>query len=585
MAEILGINDLEMQRVTLWDFLASPLEQTVARNYLADLQRGDRMPRDLQLTRRDRTTLWVLTNGSPIFDAIGQHTGTLCMLTDVTSRKQFEEELKLAKQTAEVANQAKSEFLANMSHELRTPLNGILGYAQILKHDRSLNSRQVRDIGIIQQSGNHLLTLINDILDLAKIEARKLDLYPTEIDLRNCLESVVGIIQMRAREKDLRFIHHAAANLPLGIQADEKRLRQILLNLLSNAVKFTDQGEVSLRVTILEQEPETIGLRFAVTDTGVGISPSQQEIIFQPFEQVGDQKRRDEGTGLGLSITRQLVEKMGGTLQVDSVLGQGSTFWFDVTFPVTVSDIQGARPTTDLGEIIGYQGPTRKLLLVDDKLENRLVLQNLLEPLGFELVLGENGQEEIDLAQSTSPDLILTDLVMPVKSGFEAIQEIRQLPDLHHIPVIAISASVLETNRQKSQIYGCDDFLPKPIEEQQLLALLKRYLDLQWIYQVIAPPATAQVETNMPTQMSIPPSEDLEQLLEWAKMGWVMPIQQWAEQELGGAYPVIASQLYQLTQGFQIEEIQRMLQQWLEGEKKPGATDVPCAEPRFRNNG
>ncbi|MBN1993099.1 MAG: ATPase, partial [Anaerolineae bacterium] len=241
-----------------------------------------------------------------------------------------------AQRAAEVASQAKSQFLANMSHELRTPLNGILGYAQIIKQDPNLNRRQKEGLNIIQQSGQHLLTLINDILDLAKIEAGKIELQPTNFQFTNFLEGVAGIVRMRAEEKDILFVYQAQPPLPNVVKADEKQLRQVLLNLLGNAVKFTDSGQVTFRVQALERataakdQEAQARIRFDITDTGIGIAPKQLENIFQPFEQVSDMQHRAEGTGLGLAISQRIIGAMGGQIQVESKIGQGSTFWFEL---------------------------------------------------------------------------------------------------------------------------------------------------------------------------------------------------------------------------------------------------------------
>jgi signal transduction histidine kinase len=385
---------------------------------------------------------------------------------------------RAARHAAEAANRAKSEFLAGMSHELRTPLNAVLGYAQLLTMEGGLSPRQARGLETIQQSGQHLLALVNDILDLARIEAGRTALNPAPVNLSELLQTVVHLMRVKADEKQLAVLFDAAADLPEAVLADERRLRQVLLNLLGNAIKFTDDGTVTLRASAEPQGKAQVLLRLDVEDTGIGMHADDVERIFEPFEQVGDAERRSGGTGLGLAITRALVNDMGGRVQVSSELGRGSRFRIELPLPVAQL-AQVASPRAP--GLARYAGPPRRVLVVDDVAANRALMCDFLMNAGFEVAQASDGGELLAAARSFRPDLVLMDSVMPSVDGVEATRRLRRDADLAAVPVIAISASATAEHRAACLQAGVNVFLTKPVSLQALQARIGEQLGLQWI--------------------------------------------------------------------------------------------------------
>jgi signal transduction histidine kinase/ActR/RegA family two-component response regulator len=517
-------------------------------------------------------------SAKPIYDSNGNIAYAIAVIQDISQRKELEkflanyqrtleaeivertEQLQKAALAAEAANRAKSTFLANMSHELRTPLNAILGFAQIIEPSPNLTAEDRENLRIIHRSGEHLLTLINQALDLAKIEAGRMGLFSTNFDLYRLLDELQDMFQLRAQKQDLELFFQRSADLPQYVRTDEVKLRQVLINLLSNAIKFTQTGGVFVRVrpktsgtpatdsvedatAITDRETENFStsenltdsdsetsnaaeipptgdrsdsesssetnnlnladsllLEFEIEDTGVGIDPAEQENLFQAFVQTESGKRTQQGTGLGLTIGRQFVRLMGGDITVESQLNRGTIFRFEIA--VKVVDAVAIAASKTEREVIGLEpdSPEYRILIVDDREDNRQLLLKMLSPLGFAVREARNGTEAVEIWENWQPHLILMDLRMPVMDGYEATIEIRakiqereeeqpassrmDLPNPEFpIPkIIALTASTVEERRSFALLVGCDDFIRKPFRKTEIFDLLHKYLGVNYIY-------------------------------------------------------------------------------------------------------
>ncbi|MFM0028702.1 ATP-binding protein [Paraburkholderia madseniana] len=524
----------------------------------------------------------------PIVDVRGEPQFLLGISRDITEQKRAEEELRryrehledmirertaelaVAKEHADAANQAKSDFLAHMSHELRTPLNGILGYAQILKRDKRLDQRQVDGVTVIQRSSEHLLAIINDILDMAKIEAGRAELNLSDISLERFIYFIAETIRVKAIEKGLAFACEMAPDLPAGVRVDEKRLRQVLLNLLSNAIKFTEEGSVRLRVGYLPPAR----LRFEVQDTGIGIDEARLEAIFQPFEQVSDARHRVGGTGLGLAISRQLVRLMGGEFHVESRRGAGSAFSFELNVPVVAPQ---AVVVPSEWTVSGYKGPRKTILVVDDVAANRAVAVDMLGQLGFDVVEAVNGFEALEKAKALRPALILMDVLMPGMDGLEATRRLREMPEFGDLPIVAVSAGASGSDAAKSLAAGANAFLSKPVDLSRLLSQIAALLNIEWSDEVpetqTAGAGRTAVRDADPSvgSLIVPPPGEIEALHHLARLGDMRAIVQHATYltELDERYRPFADHLCQLAKDYRSKAILSFVEQYLERRQAP----------------
>lgn len=478
---------------------------------------------------------------------------------EIAKREQIEMQLGEAKNSAESASRAKSAFISQMSHELRTPLNGILGYAQLLGQRReSLPSGHAEGLAVIERSGQHLLTLINDLLDLAKIEAGKLEVKRERVDLRELMQHVTELIRPRAAQAGQTFCFDADPRSLTCVVSDARALRQILLNLLGNAVKFTAAGgRVALLVELVSASDGTATYRFNVEDSGIGIDASEIPRLFEPFHRIVRPECPVEGTGLGLAITKRLVDALGGRIQVSSRAGAGSRFV--VELGLELAENRAGQSALAL-DIEGYEGERRRVLVADDQHDNRTIVAKLLDSVGFEVQCVSNGAQALEQIEGAAPDLLITDVVMPAMDGLALVKALRSAPRTRDIPVIALSSSAGEYTRNEALAVGCNAFIAKPFRLTALLDEIARVLKLEW--RVRERPAQAVRPTMEADSASFQLDDNLaDELQHLAMLGDIRALMARAEEALGNnpAALVFRSEFRVLAERYDTRGIRRVI--------------------------
>ncbi len=553
LCQILNYSKQELLQKTFFD-ITYPEDLPQDLKYMRRIVAGkiERCSLEKRYVRSDGSIVWVNMTAFIVQQESGEVDYCIAIIEDISDRKREELALQESKQKLERANSAKDTFIAQMSHEFRTPLNSIIGFSEILLQAPNTSQEQLRYLDIISQSGKHLLDLVNDILDVSKIEAGELQLELQDFNLIDLVSELADIFSLDAREKGLDFVLDLASFLPLRVKADRTKLKQVLLNLLNNAVKYTETGQITFTLAPVKYLTES-RIRFQVTDTGIGIPPEQLADIFVPFKQLNTHRQHQKGIGLGLSIAKNLLKFMGCDLQLSSVLGEGSRFWFDLE--LTALDNSSfsieRRDNYNFAQKMGdyLQQPCR-VLIVDDNEDNRFLLADFLGSLGFTIQEADNGATGLVKAKSFQPDIILLDLMMPVMNGTEMLEQIQKLDDLQNAIVFILSANRnLMVNTEK---LNCHAFLSKPINLGNLLELLETHLQLEW--------ATVNKSQQ---ELVPPPQQELVKLIELLNSGDIEAIAQrlnlLEKTTPQSQYINFIRQARQFTTGFHLDKLEQFL--------------------------
>ena len=536
----------------------------------ATLDDGKQWVSEICNKKKNGELFWESSSISPIFDATGKVTNYIAVKEDITKQKRMVQEMEIAKSASEAANRAKSIFLANMSHEIRTPMNVILGYTQLIQRDLSLSADQREYIKIINQSGEHLLALINDILEMSKIESGRMVLNLEDFSLPDLLNDCAKMFRMLIIQKELQLMIDQTSQMTSNICADGNKVRQVLINIIGNAIKFTEKGSIKIRVLCPNgQKEDQLLLTIEVEDTGCGIATEEIEKVFEAFEQTQSGQGQGSSTGLGLAISRHYARLMGGDLTVTSRLDEGSIFRFTFIAQTASSKTLPKKTTRLQGAVIGLVSniPSPKILVVDDVFTNRTLLRLLLEKVGFSVQDASDGRAALVLCKQWKPDVILMDARMPEMDGFKATRLLKSTPECKHVGVIIITASALENDRQEAFNSGADGFIRKPYKESEIFNELQRILGVEYIYEDVLKesPNTKAMEGSHLMVAQVP-VQVVASIVEALELGESIVLKELIAQEVMRHSPILAQRLLELVNDYDYRAIMEILRRGSQNE-------------------